>query len=213
MAHKLDGIRKHQLLPATLARKIPRLRSTDGQGEDATAYVKLFSPYSNAVWYITEYDPSTGEAFGWADLGFGMGELGYISIPELEGLHKRGLPLVERDLYWKPRPLGQAKTASLVKVFKAASKGHKKARSIIASSPKLRRSYQKWKTALKMDSMDVKHYEKAIRMFENLEKSMKAMEKEKRDVASPAFKKALFACMEWTGRLKEALQDLRGSTM
>jgi hypothetical protein len=39
----------------------------------------------------------------------GGGELGYISIRELADANRRGLPLVERDLYWPARPLSQAK--------------------------------------------------------------------------------------------------------
>jgi hypothetical protein len=107
-AHRLDGVRGHQLLPATVARKLPAIYSQESV-DDPVAQVKLFSPYSGAVWYLTEYDPSSKQAFGWADLGMGGGELGYIDINELEGLNRRGLPLVERDLYWKPMPLSRAK--------------------------------------------------------------------------------------------------------
>jgi hypothetical protein len=70
------------------------------------AWVKFFSPYSNATWYITEFD-GRDTMFGWADLGYG--ELGYISLRELENANRGGLPLVERDMYWKPRPLSKAK--------------------------------------------------------------------------------------------------------
>lgn len=107
-AHRLDGVRGHQLLPATVARKLPAIYSQENV-DDPVAQVKLFSPYSGAVWYLTEYDPSSKQAFGWADLGMGGGELGYIDITDLEGLNRRGLPLVERDLYWKPMPLSRAK--------------------------------------------------------------------------------------------------------
>lgn len=104
----LDGVRGHKLMPSNVARKIPPIYSQE-EVEDPIAHVKLFSPYSNAVWYITEYDPSSKEAFGWADLGMGGGELGYISIRELENIQKGGLPMVERDLYWRPQPLSRAK--------------------------------------------------------------------------------------------------------
>lgn len=107
-AHRLDGVRGHQLLPASEARKLPVIYSQEDV-KDPIVQVKLFSPYSGAVWYLTEYDPGSKEAFGWADLGYGMGELGYISIPELEGLNRGGLPLVERDTSWRPVPLSQAK--------------------------------------------------------------------------------------------------------
>ena len=111
-AHPLDRVRGHQLWPANVAKKVPPLYSQEKE-RDPIVWVKLFSPYTNAVWYITEYDPSSHEAFGWADLGMGGGELGYISIRELEGLNRKGLPLVERDLYWKPVPLSRAKTSRM----------------------------------------------------------------------------------------------------
>ena len=106
--HRLDGVRGHELMPMSVARKIPAIYSQDDV-DDPTAWVKLFSPYSGAVWYITEYNPSSKEAFGWAELHPGGGELGYIDIGDLEGLNRNGLPLVERDLYWRPRSLSQAK--------------------------------------------------------------------------------------------------------
>jgi hypothetical protein len=107
-AHRLDGVRGHQLLPASEARKLPAIYSQENE-KDPIVQVKLFSPYTGAVWYLTEYDPGSKDAFGWADLGYGMGELGYISISELEGLSRGGLPLVERDTSWRPVPLSQAK--------------------------------------------------------------------------------------------------------
>ena len=102
---KLDGVRGHELMPANVKRKIPKLYSTENE-EDPIAWVKFFSPYSNATWYVTEFD-GRETMFGWADLGHG--ELGYISLRELENTNRRGLPLVERDLSWRPRPLSRAK--------------------------------------------------------------------------------------------------------
>ncbi len=106
--HPLDGVRGHQLLPDTIMRKIPALGAQEDV-EDPVVWLKLFSPYGKATWLITEYDPQTGEAFGWADLGFG--ELGYIDLRELQGLNRRGLPLVERDTSWRPMLLSRAKQA------------------------------------------------------------------------------------------------------
>lgn len=105
--HSLDGVRGHSLMPKSVASKIPDLYSQD-KVSDPIVHVKYFSPYSGAVWLVTEYD-GRDRAFGWADLGMGMGELGYISIQELAGLNRRGLPLVERDLYFSPKPLSEAK--------------------------------------------------------------------------------------------------------
>jgi len=84
---------------------VPRLGAQENV-EDPIVYVKLFSPYSGAVWYITEWD-GKDEMFGWADLGFGGGEFGYIPLSELENVHRGGLPLVERDKYFRPTPLSR----------------------------------------------------------------------------------------------------------
>lgn len=111
-AHRLDRQRGHQLVPNSLARKLPAIYSQEGEA-DPIVWVKLFSPYTGAVWYLTEYDPAEKQAFGWADLGMGGGELGYIAVDQLEGLNKRGLPLVERELYWTPQPLSKAKASRM----------------------------------------------------------------------------------------------------
>jgi len=36
-----------KLITKTIAKKIPPLYAQDGKGNDAIAYVKLFTPYSN----------------------------------------------------------------------------------------------------------------------------------------------------------------------
>ena len=104
-ASQLDRARKHQLMPAAIRSKLPKLYSQENN-PDPTILVKFFSPYSQAVWYVTEFD-GRDQMFGWADLGFGEGELGYISLSELEGANRNGLPLVERDISFRPIPLSK----------------------------------------------------------------------------------------------------------
>lgn len=100
-------MRGHAFLPLDIARKIPALWSQDGKGMEAMAHVRYFGGGS-AVWYVTEYDPATGEAFGWADLFGDSGELGYLSMEELGTLRVPPLNLpIERDCHWSPRPLSQ----------------------------------------------------------------------------------------------------------
>ena len=92
-----------KLLTKELRKKLPALKSTDGQDGDAIAYVKLFSPYTNWTWYVTEFD-GQDELFGLV-VGYAT-ELGTFFLRELEDLEgAAGLKLVERDLYWKPMPL------------------------------------------------------------------------------------------------------------
>lgn len=52
-----------ELMPKRVAATVPPLYATEDEG-DPIARVKLFSSVSAWTWYVTEYDPATGEAFG-----------------------------------------------------------------------------------------------------------------------------------------------------
>lgn len=84
---------------------LPKLYETEEQ-EDPIVYVKLFHPLGAATWLLTEYNPETKIAFGYAYIT--DGELGYIPLNELEQLNIAGLK-VERDNYWTPKKLSEAK--------------------------------------------------------------------------------------------------------
>lgn len=99
-------IRKNPMKFLTVAdrKRLPPLRSQEKMGEKAVAYVKFFTPDSSWTWYATEFDGK--------DTFFGLvqgheEELGYFSLAELQsargpiGLH------IERDLWFKPTPIGQ----------------------------------------------------------------------------------------------------------
>ena len=76
------------------------------------SHAKLFSPYSDLTWYITEMDAETGQCFGLVG-GFER-ELGYFDLIKLaETTVFGGVPAVERDLYWRPRSIGEIKSGSL----------------------------------------------------------------------------------------------------
>lgn len=91
------------LITKEALKRLPPLYGQEKAGEEAMIHVKLFTPDSSWTWYITEFDPQTGECFGLVD-GFEK-ELGYFSLRELmEVRGPRGL-YIERDLWWKPRPL------------------------------------------------------------------------------------------------------------
>lgn len=81
--------------------KLPPLYSQDGKGKQAIVYVKLFTPWTSFTWYLTEYDSAEKLAFGYTQNG-SEGELGYISISELEAIRGPGGLRVERDLYFEP---------------------------------------------------------------------------------------------------------------
>lgn len=92
-----------KLLTKAIKKKLPKLYETDGQGYEAIAQVKFFSPWSNWEWYATEFDGQ--------DRFFGLvkgvsTELGYFHLSELQSAKgPGGVPAVERDMYWTPRPL------------------------------------------------------------------------------------------------------------
>ena len=77
-----------------VAKVTPKLYGQDGV-KDKMIYLHYF--YGSQDWFVTELDQSTGESFGYADLGYGA-ELGYMSIPEFV---KNGK--VELDFYFEPK--------------------------------------------------------------------------------------------------------------
>ena len=81
---------------------MPKTYEQDGMGDRAIAYLHYFT--GQADWYITEKDMEAEQvqAFGHADLGFGCGEYGYISLIELCGCAS-----VEIDLYFTPAPIDE----------------------------------------------------------------------------------------------------------
>ncbi len=108
-----SGKRGHQLMTERLAGAIPTIGATENAADydDVLARAKLFSPYSNWTWFITELDRETGQCFGLVE-GLEM-ELGYFDLTELaETTVLGGVPAVERDLYWQPITLGEIKNGS-----------------------------------------------------------------------------------------------------
>lgn len=96
-----------ELMPKRVAVTVPPLYATEDEG-DPIARVKLFSSVSGWTWYVTEYDPATGEAFGLVE-GF-ADEWGYFSIPEMEALNRlRGFNVVERDEHFDPAPVSRVR--------------------------------------------------------------------------------------------------------
>ena len=96
-----------------LAETIPAIYANEKVSDYDTvlAHAKLFSPYSNWTWYITEMDAETGQCFGLVE-GFEK-EIGYFDLTELAETTVFGdVPAVERDLYWQPRTLGEIKSGS-----------------------------------------------------------------------------------------------------
>lgn len=105
-----------KMMTKELARKMPKLYETDGQGDEAIALAHWFA--CNADWFATEYDDETGDCFGLVHLHGYIPELGYFNIHEFEAnnevpIKKYGGPLrfmmIERDLHWRPRTIAECR--------------------------------------------------------------------------------------------------------
>lgn len=97
--------RGHGFYPTKSAR-IPALGTTQNV---ADPMVRAHYFVGSWDWYVTEYDPETGEAFGFVK---GLeSELGYFYLPEMEAVLARGIFPVERDLHWDPIPLSKVMPA------------------------------------------------------------------------------------------------------
>ena len=87
---KIDEIQK-------IINEMPRTYETDGQGDNAVAYLHYFTAQFD--WYITEMDISATpkQCFGLVKMQ--ETELGYIDLMELVNCG------AELDLHWTPKPL------------------------------------------------------------------------------------------------------------
>jgi len=92
--------------PAELLDVLPAIGSTDGQGSDAVALVKLFTPWGSWSWYLTDAARKGDDVLMFGLVDGHVKELGYVSLNELMSVRgPMGLP-IERDLYWSPKKLG-----------------------------------------------------------------------------------------------------------
>jgi len=122
-----DQIRRMKLLTQEIRRKLPPLYAPDGKGGKAIAYVKFFTPDSSWTWWAIESEPIKDENGNEVDFHFfGLvdgyfKELGYFAISELESARgPLGLP-IERDMYFKPRPLEEIAPEMFKKTDKEVS--------------------------------------------------------------------------------------------
>lgn len=99
------GLRRHDLLPLSIRRKLPKLYSQDGK-KNPTVFVKFFSPYSDFTWYITEFD-GKDTMFGYVKRSGHGSEWGYSSFKELVNSTRGRLPLVERDTSFSPKTISK----------------------------------------------------------------------------------------------------------
>ena len=76
--------------------------------KDPLVIAKFFNPTGAGTWYATEYYPQTKCFFGYVSIfGDHNDEWGYFSLRELEQYRGRFDLGIERDLYFKERPISQ----------------------------------------------------------------------------------------------------------
>jgi len=97
----------HTLMPPEIAAKLPPLYANEGQGEDAVAHLKLFTPWTSWTWYASEYDPAERLCFG-VVVGIER-EFGYFSLAELEAIRGPAGLRIERHLHWTPKALKECR--------------------------------------------------------------------------------------------------------
>jgi len=108
----LPELKNMELLTNELKKQLPALYSQE-QIADPMAVVKFFTPDSSWTWFIIEgSEQEDGDWLFFTKVVSHIcpeGELGYVLLSQLEQV-KGALGLgIERDLYWKPKPLSQCK--------------------------------------------------------------------------------------------------------
>ena len=96
-----------ELLPKLLRDTLPPLYATE-EIEDPIVHCKFFNPTGSGTWLILEFD-GKDTLFGFTHIL--EGELGYSSLSELQSFKGSFHLGIERDLYFQPQRLSQAKQA------------------------------------------------------------------------------------------------------
>ncbi len=100
-----------KLLTKEIKKTLPKLYSQE-KVKDPTCKLKFFTPDSSFTWYIIEGEQQDGDWLFFGKVISHMcpeGELGYVSLEELESVRgPLGLP-VERDMWFNPTPLSECK--------------------------------------------------------------------------------------------------------
>ena len=81
--------------------KAPALYETDGKGEEVKPVLHYF--WGNVDIYVTEIDRETQQHFGYASLGLGYFEAGYIDLSYIF----ESIPLLNLDFYFTPKTIAE----------------------------------------------------------------------------------------------------------
>lgn len=103
-----DKLRGHKFYPPK--RDLAKLPATGTYAETPLDEIPIQQHYftrgGGANWYVAEYDPATGHAWGYADLTGQSGEWGSFDMVELEEL-RVGMTVIERDCYFSKASFGE----------------------------------------------------------------------------------------------------------
>ena len=94
------------IIPDEILLDLPAIGSTDSQGGDAVALVKLFTPDSSWTWYLTEASRKGDDILMFGLVEGHERELGYVSLNEITSVRGPMGLAVENDLFWSPKKLG-----------------------------------------------------------------------------------------------------------
>ena len=94
------------IIPDEILLDLPAIGSTDGQGADAVALVKLFTPWSSWTWHLTEASRKGDDVIMFGLVDGHEKELGYVSLNEITSIRGPMGLAIERDLFWSPKKLG-----------------------------------------------------------------------------------------------------------
>ena len=103
-------IRMQRLITAESAKRMAAMRAT-ARASDPIVVVKLFTPFGGWTWLLTEYNPKTEIAVGFAYCNSHPddAELGRIDVGELQALRTPwGGQSVERDSWFTEKPISEA---------------------------------------------------------------------------------------------------------
>jgi len=101
-----------KLMTKEIIKKLPDLYSQE-KIEDPICHLKFFTPDSSWTWFVLEGKEQEDGDWLFFSKAFSNlcpeGELGYVTLSQLQEVKgSLGLP-IERDMWWKPIPLSQCK--------------------------------------------------------------------------------------------------------
>ena len=97
---------EYEFFPDDLKAQIPPLYSQE-HVKDPIVWMKLFTPWTNWTWFITEGEDCDGD---YLMFGYVIGqskEWGYVSMSEIRSVKGPFGLRIERDIHFSPKPKSQ----------------------------------------------------------------------------------------------------------